>query len=165
MSLDDKEAIILIKDGKIDNFKSIVDKYTNKIFYFLKTKTPCREDAEDLTQISFINFYRKIENFDQNKPVYPYLVQIAKNELKMFYRQRKKTVPLIEEIAYQEVETPQINQEIEILNKIPKKQAEILQLLSEGFSYREISEKLGKPINTVRTLIRRSRLAVNKLRK
>ena len=96
--LTDKEIITKIKNGEIEYFSLIVKKYTNSIFNYIKNKIKKREDAEDLTQNVFISFYKAIERFDEEKPVKPYLYQIVKNQLKMYYRSRNQMLPLKEDI-------------------------------------------------------------------
>lgn len=166
MTLNDREAITKIKEGKIEYFKVIVDKYTRIIFGYFRKRLSIKEDAEDLTQNCFIKFYKNIEKFNEDKEISPYLVQIAKNELKMFYRQKKPTLSLNEEMAGKlENETNFSKDYLEIINGLPKKQAKILKLLSEGFSYQEIADKLDRPLNTIKTIIRRVRLKIGKQHK
>ena len=166
MALSDRETIIKIKEGEIEYFRVIVNKYTRTIYGYFKKRLSIKEDAEDLTQNCFIKFYKNIDKFDEDKEVSPYLVQIAKNELKMFYRQKKPTLPLNEEMASKLENRTNFNEDyLEIINSLPKKQAKILNLLSEGFSYREIADKMNKPLNTIKTIIRRLRLKIKKNKK
>lgn len=158
-ALNDKELIIKVKNGEIDFFAALVKKYTPRILNFITKKIPDRADAEDIVQNSFLSFYKAVERFEPDRPVLPYLFEIVRNEMKMHWRSKKKTVSLNEDIVagYDEpsADAEWIKQQ---LNTLPAEQKKALELVSDGFSYREIAEKLGKPLNTIRTIIRRARI-------
>ncbi len=161
MSLSDRDAIARIKNGEIDYFKVIVEKYTRTILGFFMRRVSVKEDAEDLAQNCFLKFYRKLEVLDLDKEVSPYLIQIAKNELKMFYRKRKPSLRLDEGITVSKEEA-NVNEDFDVLDRLPKKEKKILKLLSEGFSYREIAKRMDKPLGTIKTIIRRTRLKIKR---
>jgi len=168
MEISDKEVIIKIKRGEINYYRYIVNRYSKKIRNFIYQKLFDKEDVDDLVQNVFLNFYKATGRFDENKKVVPYLFQIVKNELKMYYRSKKVTVSLDETFYLQDDRLvvdnwEESNEEIKInLKKLPNNQRNSLHLLSEGFSYEEIALKLKKPINSVRTLIRRGRIKLKK---
>ena len=159
LKLSDQEVIVKIKNGEIDNFIYLVKKYDKQIYNFVYKKIKNRDDIEDIVQISFIRFYKAIDRFNAEKPVLPYLFEIVRNEMKMFWRSRKKTVPLDEKIT---AEVKDVYIEKDIINKklesLPKEQKKAIELVGEGYSYREIAKVLNRPINTIRTIIRRTRL-------
>lgn len=164
-TLSDKEVITRVKNGEIDYFYYIVKKYTVQILTFVTKKLSNREDAEDIVQNSFLHFYKAINRFDQNKQIQPYLYQIVRNELKMLWRSRKITISLDEKIvADKEQEDLDIEDIERHLNKLPLEQKKTLQLVSEGYSYKEIAKNLKRPLNTVRTIIRRARLQLTKIK-
>ena len=86
--------------------------------------------------------------------------------MKMFWRRQKATVSLDEKIATDEKEE---NLEKEIvekqIEKLPKEQKKAVKLVSQGYSYKEIAKFLNKPLNTIRTIIRRGRLKLIKSKK
>lgn len=151
----DKEILIKIKNGEIDFFSFIVKKHTVSIFNFIKNKIKKHEDAEDIVQNVFVSLYKAINRFDQEKPIKPYLFQIVKNELKMFYRRHKPTLPLNEEIYIEEKEKNIYDEKI--LTSLKEKERDILLMCVSGYSYKEIARRLKKPINTVKSIIRRAR--------
>lgn len=161
--LSDKEIIIRIKNGEIDYFTFIVKKYTNQIHNYLLKKLSNSDDVDDIVQNSFLKFYKSIRNFDFERPVIPYLFQIAKNELKMYWRSKKNTLKLDETIATSDeadyFEKGDINK---ILKRLPLEQKKALRLVGDGYSYKEIARELERPINTIRTIIRRARLQLLK---
>ncbi len=158
MKTTDHDVIVSIKSGQIDQFEFLVKKYSDPVFRFVKLKVKNHEDAEDLVQNVFISFYKAIDRFDESRSVKPYLYQIVRNELKMFYRSHKTTLPLKEEIVGTTEEITVFDQnDLRVLDKTEK---EILLMAYEGISYAEIAEQLKKPLNTIRSIIRRARLKV-----
>ncbi len=161
LKLSDREAIIKVKKGEIDYFSHIVKKYTGQIHHYLSLKIFDKEEIDDIIQDSFLNFYKAINRFDENKSVSAYLFQIVRNEIKMYFRSKKKTFKLDEKIAAPEKDHNYTSGDLEkLLNVLPTNQKKALKLLAEGYSYQEIAGKLRKPLNTIKTLIRRARLTV-----
>ena len=155
----DQEVIVKIKNGEIDYFSFIVKKYTKQIYNFVSKKIAKREDVEDIVQISFLQLYKAVGRLDKEKPVLPYLYQIVRNEMKMFWRGRKMMLPLDEEIAAEEKQESLEKELVEKqLDLLPKEQKKAVKLVSEGYSYKEIAKFLNRPLNTIRTIIRRARL-------
>src|SRR3989344_4632609 len=165
-TLVDKEILIRIQKGEIDYFTFIVKKYTQQIFNYVLKKLGQRDEAEDVVQNSFLKFYKAIGRFDVDRPILPYLFQITKNEIKMYWRSKKKLLPL-DEALVSYIEEDSFDQEVLLkkLEVLSGEQKKALTLASEGYSYKEISRQLQRPLNTVRTIIRRARLQIMKVRK
>lgn len=164
MKATDNEAIRRIKNGEINYFSILVEEYTPQIYRYIKKRLFQKLDVDDLVQNTFISFYKAISRFDESKPILPYLFQITKNELKMYFRSHKETVSLDESLEIKtEINDFYSEDYSHVLEKLSKEQQEILQLLKKGYTYEEIAKKYNKPINTIRTIIRRTRLKVKKL--
>ena len=157
--LSDKEIIRKIKNGEIDEYSYIVKKYTTLIYQYIKRKLFKKEEADDLVQNVFISFYKALNRFNEEKPVKPYLFQIVQNELKMYFRSSKKNLPLDENITSIEKQDETVMEDLKILNEHEKK---IFQYISEGYSYEEISVIVKKPLNTIKSIVRRGRLKIKK---
>src|SRR3989339_1571625 len=158
--LSDKEAIIRIRNGEIDYYSYIVKKYTTSIYRFIERKLFKKEEADDLVQNVFISFYKAIEKFDEKKPIKPYLFQIVQNELKMYFRSFKKDQPLDEQIIS---EIQQEDLKIEDLKSLNNLEREVFKHIGEGYSYEEIGKLFKKPLNTIKSIVRRGRLKLKKI--
>ena len=163
MDLSEKEIILKIKNGEIDYFSIIVKKYSTLIYQYVTRKLKKKEDVEDLVQNVFVSFYKAVERFNENKPIKPYLFQIVSNELKMFYRSRKPTLPLKEEIIIEDKET--IGFDSRSLDFLSDQEKRMLLLISKGYAYQEVAKKFKKPLNTVKSIIRRARQKVRNYEK
>jgi RNA polymerase sigma-70 factor (ECF subfamily) len=159
MMQEDRQALRHIRQGDIDWYGVLVKKYTGRIHQYVSSRLFDKAEADDIVQKTFINFYRAINRFDEKKEVLPYLYEIAKNELKMFFRSHREALPLNDALVG---ETPPVSVDEaeldDILQGVAPDQRKALRMLYEGYSYKEIANALKRPINTVRTLIRRARL-------
>jgi RNA polymerase sigma-70 factor (ECF subfamily) len=157
--LSEKQIILKIQQGEINYFTFLVKKYSGLAYNYASSKVNHREDAQDIVQNSFIKIYKAIDRLDSNRPFYPYFFTILKNEIKQFFRRNRQHLPLNEEVLVQE-STPQISDLDFFIKRLTTRYQQVLKLYIEGFSYREISFKVGKPINSIRTLIRRAKIQI-----
>lgn len=162
MSIADTAVISQIKAGNINKFEILVGKYSEKIRSFIVQKLFDKEEADDIVQNTFIQFYKALSRFDISKPVYPYLLQIARNELYMYFRKHHITISLDDDIIQTQSEEGYESDIVEVVEGLKPDNKKALLWFTEGYSYQEIAKRLGKPLNTVRTLIRRARLFVQK---
>ena len=162
--LSEKEIIQKIKGGEINYFEFFVKRHSKPLYYYVKKKIPNDHDISDIMQNSFIKAYKSLNKFDTKKEFYPYLFTIVKNEMTDFFRKKKCEITLEDDaIAYEqkfESEEKDLNMLMKDVKTEYKKVIRLYYL--EGFSYNEIAEKINKPINTVKTLLRRAKLAVKK---
>lgn len=162
--LSEKEIIKEIKNGEIDYFSHLVNKFSQIIYFYIKKKVRDEHDVADITQTSFIKAYKGIDKFDSKKTFYPFLFTIVKNEIADFYRKKKYEVKITEQTASYEQkfidDTEDFNTLIEQLKNEYKSVIKLYYL--EGYSYNEIALQLHKPINTVKTLLRRAKEEIKK---
>lgn len=108
-----------------------------------------------------IKFYKNIDGFDEDKPVLPYLLTIAQNELRMYWRKKKSFLSLDERMRIEEKDFE--NEDFNLPNiNINEKEKKIINLLKQGYHYFEIAKILKLNLNTIKTIIRRLRLKVKK---
>ena len=140
----DKELILKIKSGEINYFEFLIKKYSYLLYQYLFLKIKNKDDCEDLLQEIFFSFYKNLNHFDEIQPVKPYLFKIAINQLKMFYRKRKKFLPLNKDIADEGGDFAIFNifeEEEKIFEKLNKKEQKVFQLLKNGYKIKEIAKK------------------------
>jgi RNA polymerase sigma factor (sigma-70 family) len=123
-----------------------------------------RADAEDVTQTTFLNAYRALEQGVRPRKPSNWLLAIASNAIKQRFRQeqaRPRVVELDERTAgadTPEVEGPTVGELLAALSKIPPQQRQALVLREfEGRSYAEIAEILGVTTGALETLLFRAR--------
>jgi RNA polymerase sigma factor (sigma-70 family) len=122
-----------------------------------------RADAEDVTQTSFLNAYRALEQGVRPRKPLNWLLTIASNAIKQRFRQeqaRPRVVELDREVASKERddEAPSVGELLTALSKIPPQQRQALVLREfEGRSYKEIAEILSVTTSALETLLFRAR--------
>ena len=120
-------------------------------------------DAEDVTQTTFLNAYRSLEQGVRPRKPSNWLLTIASNAIKQRFRQeqaRPRLVELDEQIAGQELDDdgPSVGELLAALSKIPPQQRQAIVLREfEGRSYSEIAEILGVTTSALETLLFRAR--------
>lgn len=123
-----------------------------------------RADAEDVTQTTFLNAYRALEQGVRPRKPANWLLTIASNAIKQRFRQeqaRPRLVELDERTAgadASEIEGPTVRELLAALSKISPQQRQALVLREfEGRSYAEIAEILGVTTGALETLLFRAR--------
>jgi RNA polymerase sigma factor (sigma-70 family) len=122
-----------------------------------------RADAEDVTQTTFLNAYRSLEQGVRPRKPSNWLLTIASNTIKQRFRQesaRPHQVKLDDQIAATSSEDagPTVGEILTALSRIPPAQRQAIVLREfEGRSYREIAEILGVTTSALETLLFRAR--------
>jgi len=120
-------------------------------------------DAEDVTQTTFLNAYRSLEQGVRPRKPSNWLLTIASNAIKQRFRQdqaRPRLVELDDRIAGHEADDdgPTVGEVLAALSKIPPQQRQAIILREfEGRSYTEIAEIIGVTTSALETLLFRAR--------
>lgn len=152
-----------VQNGDLPAFNLIVDQWKDKIHRFAYRFLMDSDDANEITQKTFIKAYQKIDTLDEPGKFSPWLYRVANNlcidELR---RAGRKNIDTIADWSEHESEnkSPQKNLEkselSELLQKalmtLPDEQRVVVVMKQyEGFTFREISEILEQPENTVKS--------------
>ncbi len=180
--LDDQELIENYLNGNEKSFELLVKKYLKPIYSFVYRYLNNQQDAEDITQETFIKIWKNIKKFDKNKSFKTWLFTIAKNSA-LDALKSKKTIPFAtfnvkknENILDKMLLNPDfmpdkiiekkdfVEQLILTIKKLPLKYREILFLYyKEGFNFQEIADILSESVNTVKSRHRRAIVFLKKL--
>lgn len=176
LSINEAQALFeKASQGDESSFALLYQKYFTPIYRYFLAFLGSKEEAEDLTQTTFLNVLRFLqEQRKQEIKFEPWLYQIARHLLIDFWR-KKKTIPLEslenqkEEKGYENL-TYQLDQEVgnktlilKYLKKLNLEQKEVIILrFFEEKNVRETSEIMGKSEEAVRALQYR---ALKKLKK
>jgi len=120
-------------------------------------------DAEDVTQTTFLNAYRSLEQGVHPRKPSNWLLTIASNAIKTRFRQeqtRPRNVELDDRFAKASAdeEGPTVGELLTALSRIPPHQRQAIVLREfEGRSYKEIAEILGVTTSALETLLFRAR--------
>ena len=169
----DSLVIAKVRQGDIEAFGKVVDKY-QPILYQLAYKILLnREDALDSVQDAFVLAYRALEQYDIERPFYLWLYKIAYNAAIKTYNRRKVTKNMLH---LDDLENPEnlivskdnpttnlLSEEIQAVVKqgvaklSPDYRAVFVLRVQEELSYKDIASILSIPIGTVMSRLARAR--------
>lgn len=162
----EKQLIILCKEGKWENFSPIYDYYINKIYKYVYIKVNHQTNTEDLVSTVFLKAVKGLKNFNEEKNFFSaWLYKIAKNTIADYYRFKREESGLDEVWglkADENTEELYINiEQKEILKKALKKlkteQREIVILrVWHELSYKEISQIMKKSEDNAKMIFSRA---------
>jgi len=91
------DSIRRILDGETVLFSSFLERYARPIHSMIIRIVPCREDAEELTQDTFIKAFRKLDTYKGDCNFSTWLYRIAYNTAISATRKKKWTFPVLDE--------------------------------------------------------------------
>lgn len=156
MPSEDGRIIREILGGDINRYADLVKKYLPKVRMFVRQRVRNPDDCEDIIQETFVRTYKNLNRFDRSKSLYPYLLTTASSQIAQFFRDNKAHSPLHEELVGQR--EAEVDETPEILGKLSGDYKKVIGWQLEGFTYEEMAVKLRKPLNTIKTLVRRAKL-------
>lgn len=114
------------------------------------------DEVDDLVQEVFISAYKNLPNLREKAAVGAWLVTIARNRATEFYRQRRETEELSEEIRHHDQPLTEANEILTAIRALPEAYRETLILrLVEGMTGPEIAEKTNLTPESVRVNLHR----------
>jgi len=122
-------------------------------------------DGEDVVQDALFQAYRKLESFDDSRPLKPWLFRIAHNQCIDFLRRRQVRQDTEAEVAVQDAVAPKdpvgrgIERAIErlVLTLPPKERASVLLKDVLDYSLEEIAELVDSTVGGVKAALNRGR--------
>ncbi len=94
---DDDDALVgRVLAGESDAFRSLVDRYSDRLYRFCRARLGDDADAEDAVQDVFVRAYRSLASFDASRSWPSWLFSIAANRVKSRYAARSSVARLVE---------------------------------------------------------------------
>ena len=159
-----------VQAGKRDAFAALVERYQRRAFGVALRILGRRQDAEDAVQQAFLRLYEARGQYDPKWRLSTWFYRILTNTCVDDLRRRRPLIPL-EEWDGSSVERPDHTLERSereqllqsALATIPPEARTVLTLYyGDGRSYQEIGAIRGVSVNTVKTHLRRGRLALRR---
>ncbi len=170
-------------NGDQQAYKEIVNRFHGKIFGLVLRMVKNRQEAEDLTQETFIKAFNSLATFNSDYAFSTWLYKIAANScIDHFRKKRLKTFPLDNPITvkdsefqreYPDHEEPEPDRRLlskerrnlieDAIHSLPAKYQQVILLRhTQEKSYEEIAEELDLPLGTVKVRIFRAREMLKK---
>jgi RNA polymerase sigma-70 factor, ECF subfamily len=156
----DEELIKLSREGDQEAFGRLVERYQKKVLAVAYGLIHDPDEAQDLTQETFIRAYHALENYRGTARFYTWLYRITVNLCMDRFRRRalerahavteegiEKNSPAPDDVAIQRESNLAIRQAI---LSLPQDQRAVIILREiEGLSYKEIAQTMDVSIGTV----------------
>lgn len=143
----------------------LVDEYRGQVFGLCYRMLRHRQDAEDVTQESFVRALRSLRRWDSKREFLPWLLAIAGNRCRTLLAMRMRhpaMTSLVEQLsdnALEIVEAQNLAEEVDLalMTLRPEYRQAFLLFHQHELSYAEISTALDCPLGTVKTWVHRAR--------
>jgi RNA polymerase sigma-70 factor, ECF subfamily len=168
------------KKGDVAAYQQIYGAYVHKVLNFIYRMVNSPEEAEDLTQETFVAVYQNLKALKDIEKFEPWIFRIARNFVYQRFRAHSPSTISIDELnddglaAIQLVETGKNPDEAfqsgeledvveDLIAGLPEKYREVFVLsVLQHLNYQQIAEIVGRSLPSVKTDIHRARLEVRK---
>jgi RNA polymerase sigma-70 factor (ECF subfamily) len=170
---DARDSLLRHREGDPEAFAALVAEYRRPVYSYLIRCGVAASDRDDLFQAVFLKIHRAAPQYRAELPSHPWIFTIVANEVRSYMRRRRVRELVFGSAAAREPEDPapdgeraaQARETVawleEEIRRLPLAQREVLILVSlEGRPLAEAAEALRAPLNTVKTHLRRARLAL-----
>jgi RNA polymerase sigma-70 factor (ECF subfamily) len=162
----ERELIREALDGSASASREIVKLHQRRIFSFISRMTRQPQDAEDITQETFIKAFRSLHRFDTRRPLVNWLFTIARRTALNHFRSARNWVSLPEDTASPQLspasrveESDQIDDLWERARReLAPREFEVMWLrFGENLSIEETARITGLTNSNIKILVFRSR--------
>ncbi len=179
---DEREMLLRHRSGDAEAFAELVAEYRAPVYSYLARCGVETEDRDDLFQEVFIKIHRAADRYDPERPLHPWIFTIVSNTIRSHLRKRRVRQLVFgsggagrsgDDAGTEDVADPAPDGERrtaarETANLIHRELAKlrlvqrevVLLACVEKLPQKDIAAVLGIPVNTVKTHLRRARLAL-----
>jgi RNA polymerase sigma-70 factor (ECF subfamily) len=182
LSNSDEQLVVSYLKGDEKALEILIKRYLKPIYSFAFRFVSSSQEAEDIAQEVFIKMWRNLKKFDKNKKFKSWIFSITKNTC-LDVMKKKKTIPFsefeeeggknifIETLTDSGLLPDELYERTDMMNelnlavaKLPSKYRLVEQLHCIGqLTFKEISQILNKPLNTLKSQHRRALIRLKKI--
>lgn len=155
-----------IKNADREAYHILYRNYFTRYVQYAFRYTCDQEEAADLVQDAFFSLWENLEQYDENKNIFLYLLVIVKNNCLNFLRKLKikdsHGDKIIEAMLFSGIPDTEVDEDIqhrlhEVLEQLPEKGYQILlQHVVEGKKIKDIALEMDIAESTVKTHLKRA---------
>jgi RNA polymerase sigma-70 factor (ECF subfamily) len=170
---DERELLLRHRGGDPEAFARLVASYRRPVYSYLVRCGVPESDRDDLFQEIFVKIHASAGQYRSDRPLHPWLFTIVANTARTYHRKNKVREMVFADPPACEPRAAGADAERQAMAgqtaawlereiaKLPLAQREVLILTCiENLPQKEVAEILGLPVNTVKTHLRRARLAL-----
>ncbi len=177
--MSDRQLIENYFKGDEKSLEILIGRYLKPIYSFIYRYVGNAQEAEDITQETFVKIWRHLKRFDKERSFKTWIFSIAKNASIDFLKKKKAmqfsdlerdentlterfvdSSPLPSELLEQKDIIGALAKSINKL--LPKYRKTLLLRHNDNLTFREISETTGELLNTVKSRYRRALIMLKK---
>jgi RNA polymerase sigma-70 factor, ECF subfamily len=150
--MDDAEAIRRCREGEVETFQYLVQRYQRRALAHARALTGNDADAADVAQSAFLDAFRHLRRFDETREFYPWFYVLLRNRwFKQVRSQGRDSAREPVETAAPAVSSPEELHDLRMaLDRLPCSDRELIVLKHlDGWTYDELAERLAIPRGTV----------------
>ncbi len=175
---DESEIIRRCLAGDERAHRELMRRYERPVFSVAMRMLRQREDAEDVTQETFVRMFRALDRYDPSRPFAAWLFTITSRLcIDLLRRRRIRPLPLVrQEMGSSEEETIDVpdaspgpdtvtqhreeeRRVVEMIEALPPHYRIVVMMRhQQDMAYEEIAAALELPLNTVRSRLHRARM-------
>jgi RNA polymerase sigma-70 factor (ECF subfamily) len=162
--MDDKELLAKFSQADTRNyaFNQLVKKYQQKVYWHIRKMVIDHDDADDLTQETFVKIWQNLEKFKGDSQLFTWIYRIATNECLTFLNKKKRKFFLpIGDVSKELIRKLEASEYIsgdeialklqKALLTLPEKQRLVFNMkYFDEMKYEEISEVLGTSVGALK---------------
>lgn len=177
---DERQLLLRHREGDAEAFAGLVAEYRAPVYSYLARCGVEAGDRDDLFQDVFIKIHRAADSYDAERPLHPWVFTIVSNTVRSHLRKRRVRQLVFgssgreddpegaEQVADPAPDGERRTAARETANFIHRELARlrlvqrevVLLACVEKLPLKDIAAVLGIPVNTVKTHLRRARLAL-----
>jgi RNA polymerase sigma-70 factor (ECF subfamily) len=146
------------QDGDVDAFRQLYDCLADRLFLYIRSRTPTREDALDILQDTLVDFWKALGSFtySSDKEAYGFLYTIASRKIAKLYQSAKPTVDIDElrdflKDPQDALATSEVSHIVGMLDRLGPDEREVIELrYFAGLPFGEIAEALSQTETAVK---------------
>jgi len=173
--LTDDDLMIMFREGDADAFDVLFDRHHASVYNFARIMLRDADRAQDVLQETFLAVVGAAARYRPQKRFRSWLLRMCRNRcLNVLAAERTRRLAVSEngfELIVMSGARRSAREEVDARERValvrraiedlPERQREAITLFAfEGMRYRDISDVLDLPVNTVKTMIHRSRAAL-----
>jgi RNA polymerase sigma-70 factor, ECF subfamily len=159
------EIVVRVLKGDRQAYAMLVDAYKSPIYNLAYRMTGSSDDADDLTQETFIRAYQYLWRFDTSRKFFTWLYSLALNLIKSHLQKKNKYQKSSEELnahflsdknpspETELMETQEID--VYLLRLEHESRAMLLMKFYQGLTFEEIAQITGKSLSAVKMSVYR----------
>jgi RNA polymerase sigma factor (sigma-70 family) len=167
MPMDDPALVDALRTGDPQAPRLLIERFQGSVFGLCYRMMNHYQDAEDVTQETFVRALRAIAGFDESRPLSPWLLEIAANRCRTALASRSRRPMLAIAGSTEEIADPRarFRDPVDLASELDRALRELrphyrmvfVLFHEQNLSYDEIAHVIARPIGTVKTWLHRAR--------